>query len=446
MQYPETVLEPLENGSCQYGSSRRLVELLDRKRKQLDQEIADFKARKEKEYKLYEQSLRSENGGLTAGEHISSRSGVEASGHDESHPVDNDQRRSVAELDKTDKESGVKGIGNETGGINNGENRRPARIDFVDGPDHVVEGRSTEATHPMASTPPHDREKEFRGLFTPSYLPLLDGPNKCHAQVEVAKPISPSISRSNSTPSLSSSATLATMSLNPLLPSPGHERLSASVPRQKPPHRRSSSARSDTSLTSLRSSLRDPRQPRSPKRVLFSIDNTVVSPNSSPVTHRTVPILLPPPSGIAVPQEPAQEEEDNMFDENNNIVEQFEHAIDESDYPSFTFEQAVNAMTNTPSASRGHQLVEPIVTSPAVSGDDFEDTNNDDNPLFAFDEDVDLRDLEDDESDKVYPSYSPCRDMILMFMFRRMRDPILTRRKKIPCQWPRPMPAACPLR
>lgn len=392
------MLEPFESSSHLDGSSKRLVELLDKKREQLDQEIADFKAKKEKEYKLYEQHVQMESRSLAVGKHVPSGSGVEASGQDERHPLDNNQRRSVAQLDKIDKGSGVKGVGKDT---SNGENRRPARIDFVDGPAHVVEGCSTAPSLPIASTPPHDREKEFRGLFTPSYLPLLDGPNKCHAQVEVVKPISPSISRSNSTPSLSSSATLAAMSLTPLLSSPGHQRLSASVPRQKPPHRRSSSARSDTSLTSLRSSLRDPRQPRSPKRVLFSIDNTVVSPNSSPVARRTLPILLPPPSGVAVLQEPAQQEEDNVFDEDSDAVRQIGNGTYEPTHPSFAFEQAVNAMTNKSSPSRGHQLVEPIITSPMVSGDDFEDINDDDDPLFAFDEEVDSRDVEDDESDKV---------------------------------------------
>ena len=401
MQHPETVLEHFENGTYQDGPSGRLVELLDRKRKEVDQEISDFKARKEKEYRLYEQHLRIENESITVDERISSGSRIAASKQDETHPVDSYQRLSVTKLDKTDKESGV---GKETSAIKNGENRRPAHIDFDRGPDHVLEGRSIAPGHPIASTPPHERELEFRGLFTPSYLPLLDGPSKSHAQTETVKPISPSISRSNSTPSLSSSATLPTMTLTPLLSSPGHQRLSASVPRQKPPHRRSSSARSDTSLTSLRSSLRDPRQPRSPKRVLFSIDNTVVSPNSSPVARRIVPILLPPPSGIAVSQEPAQEAEYDAFNEDKTAIDQVEHAIDESHYPSFAFEQTVSTMANMSSSSRGPQLVEPIITSPMIGGDDFEDINDDDNPLFAFDEDMGLRDLEDEESDKVYLS------------------------------------------
>ena len=50
-------------------------------------------------------------------------------------------------------------------------------------------------------------------------------------------------------------------------------------------HRRSSS-RSDVSIDGLRSSLKDPSQPKSPKRVQFSIDNTVVSPSTSPLARR----------------------------------------------------------------------------------------------------------------------------------------------------------------
>lgn len=447
MQHPETAFEPCEITSYQDASSLRLLELLDRKRKHLDQEIADFKAKKEKEYKLYEQHLLSENRSLTGYQDVPSGSGVKPSTHDEGHSLDNGQRPSVAELDETEKESGMRSVGKDTSGSKNEENRRPAHIDLVDGPEHVVEGCLSAPRQPIASTPPHDREKEFRGLFTPSYLPLLDGPVKCHTQVQVIKPISPSISRSSSTPSLSSSATLATMSITPLLPSPGHQRLSTSVPGQKPPHRRSSSARSDTSLASLRSSLRDPRQPRSPKRVLFSIDNTVVSPNSSPVARRTVqPILLPSPSGIAVSQGSSQEKKYNAFEEDSNAVQEIEDTEYESRHPGLAFGLSINAMTNISSPSRGQQLVEPIITSPMVGEDDFEDIINDDNPLFAFDEDVELRDLEDDESDKVYLSHLPWRPTKLMLFLKRMRDPNLKTRKKTTCQWPRPMPAAYPLK
>lgn len=447
MQHSETVSESLENGSYQDGASGRLVELLDRKRKQLDEEMADFKATKETEYRLYEQHLRSEHKSVTGEQHISGGASSEASRQDNSQqPVNNNPQWSVAELDKTDKESGVEDIGEKTSGTKNGEDRRPARIDLVDGPAQVVEDGPTATGRPFASTPPRDREKEFRGLFTPSYLPLLDGPNNGHAQMEAVKPISPSISRSNSTPSLSSSATLATITITPLLPSASPQRLSASVPRQKPPHRRSSSTRSDSSLTNLRSSLRDPRQPRSPKRVLFSIDNTLVSPNSSPVARRTVPLLLPPPSGIAGPQEPAQEEEYNTFDRDNSAVQEIENAIDESVHPSFAIQQAVNTMINTSSPSRGLELVEPIMTSPTVGGDDFEDIDNDDDPLFAFDEEVDMQHSEDDESDQVYHSYLPWSLMVLMYMFRTTKDPSLKTKRRISCQWPRPMPAVYPLK
>ena len=58
--------------------------------------------------------------------------------------------------------------------------------------------------------------------------------------------------------------------------------LSASVPREQVLHHDRSSPPSDTSGACLRSSIRDPSQPPSPKRVLFSIDNLVVSPSTSP--------------------------------------------------------------------------------------------------------------------------------------------------------------------
>ena len=401
MQHPETASELLENGSHRDEPSRRIVELLDGKRKQLDQEIADFKSKKEKEYKVYEQQLRSWDGRQAAGQDIVTHSNGEASSPVESQLVNDDLKQNVAELHKTAQGDGVEMILNGTNGSRRGENRRPERIDIFKEPDSIAEGRSNAPSLLVPSTPSHDREMEFRGLFTPSYLPLLDGPNQSHAQVEAGRPIPSALSRSSSTPSLSSSATLPTMAITPLLPSPDHRRLSASVPRQKPPHRRTSSSRSDNSIISLRSSLRDRRQPRSPKRVLFSIDNTVVSPNSSPIAGRSMPILLPPPSVTDVPHEPAQEEEYNAYEEDHGSVHEIEDAPNKYEYPSLAFEQTLNTTPSTSLASRGHQLLEPTITSPAVGGDDFEDVDTDDNPLFAFDEDIDLRYLEDDGSEKV---------------------------------------------
>ena len=396
MQHPETASELLESGSHRDEPSRRIVELLDGKRKQLDQEIADFKSKKEKEYKVYEQQLRSWDGRQAAGQDIVTLSNGEANSQVESQLVNDDLKQNVAKLHKTAQGDGVEKILNSTNGSKRGENRHPERIDMFKEPGSIAEGRSNAPSHLVPSTPSHDREMEFRGLFTPSYLPLLDGPNQSHAQVEAGRRIPSALSRSSSTPSLSSSATLPTTTITPLLPSPDHRRLSASVPRQKPPHRRTSSSRSDNSITSLRSSLRDRRQPRSPKRVLFSIDNTVVSPNSSPIARRSMPILLPPPSVTDVPHEPAQEEE-----EDHGSVHEIEDAPNKSEYPSLAFEQILNTTPSTSLASCGRQLLEPTTTSPVVGGADFEDVDTDDNPLFAFDEDIDLRYLEDDESEKV---------------------------------------------
>jgi len=62
--------------------------------------------------------------------------------------------------------------------------------------------------------------------------------------------------------------------------------LSSSVPPEHALDQRRSSSRSDASIDGLRSSLRSSREPRSPKRVQFSIDDTVVSPSTSPIATR----------------------------------------------------------------------------------------------------------------------------------------------------------------
>ncbi|KAL6716979.1 hypothetical protein ACLMJK_004892 [Lecanora helva] len=169
----------------------------------------------------------------------------------------------------------------------------------------------------------HEREREFEGVITPSYLPLLGGdvggPGKENERLP--SPELPLSWRKNSqgnetmegtgtrifknirerqemkleiaearraaTPVLSSSAE----NRPPPLTSPPANTsrpISSSVPQDQKhglDHRRSSS-RSDVSIDGLRSSLKDPSQPKSPKRVQFSIDDTVVSPSTSPLARR----------------------------------------------------------------------------------------------------------------------------------------------------------------
>lgn len=62
--------------------------------------------------------------------------------------------------------------------------------------------------------------------------------------------------------------------------------LSSSVPPEHASDHPRLSSRSDASIDRRRSSLKNAREPKSPKRVQFSIDDTVVSPSTSPVASR----------------------------------------------------------------------------------------------------------------------------------------------------------------
>ena len=209
------------------------------KRQAIDKEIAAFAAQKEEEYRQFEEEVIS---------------GAEA----EPAPLENgpgvtvrDRNLQVLREDK------------------------PAHIDFRDG-DISTQNQSTR---------PIERDDALEQVFGPSFLPFLEkksqGPELLSAEVQ-------SNSRHDVTQKKDASgySTSATLPTRPPLLCSLPRSVSASAPKEEPTYRRRSSSRSDISVGSLRSSLRDPQQTRSPKRVLFSIDNVVVSPSTSPIQER----------------------------------------------------------------------------------------------------------------------------------------------------------------
>ena len=141
-------------------------------------------------------------------------------------------------------------------------------------------------------TSKEDREQELRALFTPSFLPLLE--DVSHRQnhenaesdsmsLELYQPSKKDRSHSD-TSQLSSSLTTLPSSNNKL----DSGTASGSQPRLGLSERRCSSSPTGTGRT-LRSSLRSPDHiPKERKHVLFSIDNKVISPSTSPAAARNV--------------------------------------------------------------------------------------------------------------------------------------------------------------
>ena len=348
----------------------QITEVLERRRRQLDREIAEFKAEKEHDYRVFERRLRDK----------SKENRVQDAQRSQ-------QKRGRSKQKNTDTEAGsmqeedaiyVQREPDDGNFVQNGSGpqtedlfatiRSTYNSDGSTGPP----GRCTEALH--------ERENGFQGVFTPSYLPLVEGTraNQGSRSKELLQPpfFSPedlSSGRHNSSTMLSSSAeTVHPPMTSP--PLPPARPLSSSVPPEKPSHHRSDSSRSDNSVASLRSSLRDPKQPRSPKRVLFSIDDTLVSPSTSPIAQR---------SKSVTPTKPA--------DSVGTIggFEKFE-VVRNQDGNGLSFPssgaQANGWTTGILTFGRAAES-NPSKTLPSGSGaDDFEHLENDE--LFTFDEDL----------------------------------------------------------
>ena len=161
--------------------------------------------------------------------------------------------------------------------------------------------------------------------------------------------------------------------------------LSSSVPPEKPLHHRSDSSRSDNSVASLRSSLRDPKQPRSPKRVLFSIDDTLVSPSTSPVAQRSNSRSITKPADFTGVAGGFEKFEVVRNQNGSDLAVDNKHKTN-GVVPSSAGVQADGWTTSLLTFSRTAES-KSSKTPPSAGGvDDFEHLDSDD--LFTFDEDM----------------------------------------------------------
>ena len=394
------------NGLHPTAVEKNTMELLDNKRQQLDKEIADFKDMKEKEYRRLERDLLNKcidnNKAMGPGE-STFEDGEAASRKAEELSVDNGRssRDALGATDQAQAFGRSIGLSIDQGDILRGVD--PEAIQDVGRGTLVISARrpGQDTLYRKASL---DRDLEFRGVFTPHYLPLLDSTGEVLRQAKGSNSTSPSneptdleTKSRDATPTLSSSATLpATI---PSSNSPRHMRpLSASVPRPKALRERRSSSRSDTSITSLRSSLRDPKQPRSPKHVLFSIDNIVVAPSTSPIAQRSHAAPHIPFSGLTDMPEAAMREHLSHRDLTSRAqqVTPIEVELRKTSLRHLPLGAGTsNTFPSSSSITSYHHLLEPTITSPTTRANDFEHVAGDDDPLFAFDEDVDLREADD---------------------------------------------------
>ncbi|KAL8741437.1 MAG: hypothetical protein Q9190_005958 [Brigantiaea leucoxantha] len=376
----------------------QLADALDRKRKQIDREIVEYIADKEREYRKFEKRLRSEKRDA--------------------------ERQKILQCERELERAELKRRSSRDQGIptlSNGAEQKsptasaPSRVNGVrfaeateiplDGdtgyPNSNRRARSDWTNNPPDGLPVHEREVEFQGLFTPSYLPLLSGSHQLEEEqsgidgtaASQSSDLTQSDQRAASALSPSRSAKQTTNSAS----SAPHTQLnSSSDPRDESMSHRRSSSRSDASIVSLRSSLRDPRQARSPKRVLFSIDNVVVSPSASLLTQRKA-TGQKPAAGSRPTDNAISDPKLFVLDHEIGTGRNSTHPVHwKAEIPSQRNAKKPGADSGTARAQSNEDETRPVhpaaqmarSSSPAMGGmDDFEYVGDEDD-LFTFDEDL----------------------------------------------------------
>lgn len=381
-----------------------IVEALDRKRRDIAREIADFQAVKEKELIALEQQLRAAAKKLIDQEHP--RQGAEPEQNGEGSPLEK-----AGELDQGQDSIAVIAAGLDSRGEKDLADISTQFRQPNDLPNGIAASGGTEPAKWAPSSgaaESHEREVEFHGLFTPSYLPLLDGstrkdkdwPGKPALKISIM-PQGRRLSLRNSA-SVSSPASFPPSNISSSTSSPATRRFSTSAPREEASHQGKRSSNPDLSPTRLRSSLRNPTQPRSPKRVLFSIDDLVVSPSTSPeVQKRSNTAWKSRVPGI------------------DNVPQGFEKLVagksTEAQVGGGSWDPSSNTASATNRSTMSTANRKPIVytagpyqknplgmTKPRPrknGGDEIVSVGLDDD-LFTFDEDIDL-DLDPDEFKRI---------------------------------------------
>lgn len=396
----------------------QLAEALELRRKQIDREIAEYREEKEKEFRKFEKRLRSEKRDNERQKILQCEREVEKANVKRRGPKD--QRHLQSEL-----------------GLNGQQNldtvfrgTRSNGVRFGGATEIPQVGNPIQKNHTSKDGGPqepfiHDRDVEFQGLFTPTYLPLLSGRHKdiingtiSEGSVKgdrVKKPTTTltqdAVESTNhrTKPSRSNVAESREKAMQPSAPTkpsatapmsgsapltmadPHH--LSSSDPRKTSMSERRSSSRSDTSVSSLRSSLRDPKQPRSPKRVLFSIDDVVVSPSTSPAIQRMINASKKSDSIDVVSKLDASDSDIGKGDDKFGPYAWRRDTTSQSSKSALTNipntnGYSVNVGSKPPAHPAAHIAL--ASTSPSMGVDGFEHIRRgeDDDDLFAFDEDI----------------------------------------------------------
>lgn len=391
MEDPETLAGSIDSTQASPPKTDSFLNALRIKRETLDRDVAEYKALKDAEYLRFEEQIRATVQKNPSVDVLAKEQGSNGLHSFESlllPPNGMEERRKPARKLPT-------GSMQERLRTENGANLQNIEdFDLVGQP-----GTKTMVLETLS----HEREIEFQGLFTPRFLPLLGG-GRQQGRNSSDRPASPppsaltdhSDGRRDRPTVLSSSATLPATTYDPLHSPPRPSEMSNSAPRPRLLDQRRSSSRSDISITSLRSILRQAKSPRSAKHVLFAIDNIVMSPSTSPITHRTNKTPPIPFSGlrdmpISTVEEKAKApaETNGAFQTNYNI-----------EFVPEPITQSISASPSSLSHRSYHELVEPTISAGKDDVEDFQDMGQD-GVLFSFDDDEDRKENETAIQEKV---------------------------------------------
>ncbi|TKA73514.1 hypothetical protein B0A49_08814 [Cryomyces minteri] len=228
-----------------------IFDALEQKRRQLDEQIHRYRAQKDKEYRLFERELRSKHRARKEGISNSTISGQEKATRGYFVPREDlpDTTKRLSNVDE--------------------EQRKPLQLSRADedddNPDDVGDDVSSA----------HDRERDFLGVFTQSFLPLLDDFRGTRSGTQSAPMLSPNISTKDDICKpkrgmLQRANTEPPAYGQPAKKAPLVSEVTQSTPPEQPKH--------------LHSAMRSPSDRRkSPvaKRVSLAIDGEVVSPSDN---------------------------------------------------------------------------------------------------------------------------------------------------------------------
>lgn len=162
----------------------------------------------------------------------------------------------------------------------------------------------TSGTPPdVAPRSPHEREREFQGLFTPSYLPLLDSTEKRHSRGDnLSPPTSPPalpLTEPQSGKLIQVPVKAEKASPPPILSKPVSHRRPDPIRRYTEDSYTSDESTSRSRRSALRRSSSSSTKTQSPRRVRFEVEGGEVLPTASPPMSPRLSEHPPSPLGAA---------------------------------------------------------------------------------------------------------------------------------------------------